>query len=267
MLDKMAPSPTRSARASGTATPASASAPSSTSASAARTSARRWCTRRCAPSPSATSPSASCRTSTAPICRGPAGPGPGRDAVHRRLQDLHHARDDHQRHLGAGLVAHRASGADKSAVAKHFVALSTNAEEVSEFGIDTANMFEFWDWVGGRYSCDSAIGLSLMIAIGWTFRELLDGFHLMDEHFRTAPAEAQPAVLLGLLGIWYGELPSTPSRMPSCPTALSALPAYLQQPTWSPTASPWTGRRPWTGRPARSSGANRAPTASTPSTS
>ncbi len=93
---------------------------------------------------------------------------------------------------------------DEAAVAKHFVAVSTNAEEVAKFGIDTANMFEFWDWVGGRYSYDSAIGLSLMVAIGPDhFRAMLDGFHAMDEHFRTAPLERNLPVLLGLLGVWY----------------------------------------------------------------
>ncbi len=92
----------------------------------------------------------------------------------------------------------------EQAVAKHFVAVSTNAKEVEKFGIDTANMFEFWDWVGGRYSYDSAIGLSLMIAIGpQHFREMLAGFHAMDEHFRTAPFERNLPVLLGLIGIWY----------------------------------------------------------------
>jgi glucose-6-phosphate isomerase len=93
---------------------------------------------------------------------------------------------------------------DEAAVAKHFVAVSTNAEEVAKFGIDTANMFGFWDWVGGRYSYDSAVGLSLMIAIGPDrFREMLAGFHTMDEHFRSAPFERNLPVLLGLLGIWY----------------------------------------------------------------
>ncbi|BFV59222.1 glucose-6-phosphate isomerase [Kitasatospora sp. CMC57] len=96
-------------------------------------------------------------------------------------------------------------GAGQEAVAKHFVALSTNEAGVADFGIDVANMFEFWDWVGGRYSYDSAIGLSLMIAIGPDhFREMLDGFHLVDEHFRTAPAEQNVPLLLGLLGVWYG---------------------------------------------------------------
>ncbi|OON74715.1 glucose-6-phosphate isomerase [Streptomyces tsukubensis] len=121
--------------------------------------------------------------------------------------------------------------ADQSAVAKHFVALSTNAEKVSDFGIDTANMFEFWDWVGGRYSFDSAIGLSLMIAIGPDrFREMLDGFHLVDEHFRTAPAESNVPVLLGLLGIWYDNFHDAQSHA-VLPYShyLSKFTAYLQQ--------------------------------------
>ncbi|MFB9838787.1 glucose-6-phosphate isomerase [Actinoallomurus acaciae] len=98
------------------------------------------------------------------------------------------------------------SALGEDAVAKHFVAVSTNADQVAKFGIDTANMFGFWDWVGGRYSFDSAIGLSLMVAIGpERFREMLDGFHLMDEHFRTAPPERNLPMLLGLLGIWYDD--------------------------------------------------------------
>ena len=98
----------------------------------------------------------------------------------------------------------KALGGDEKAVAKHFVAVSTNAAEVKKFGIDTKNMFEFWDWVGGRYSYDSAIGLSLMIAIGPDrFREMLGGFHTMDEHFRTAPLEKNLPVILGLIGVWY----------------------------------------------------------------
>ncbi|MET7658213.1 glucose-6-phosphate isomerase [Streptomyces sp. NPDC005463] len=120
---------------------------------------------------------------------------------------------------------------DDSAVAKHFVALSTNAEKVSDFGIDTANMFEFWDWVGGRYSYDSAIGLSLMIAIGPdAFREMLDGFHLVDEHFRTAPAESNAPLLMGLLGIWYGNFHGAQSHA-VLPYShyLSKFTAYLQQ--------------------------------------
>ncbi|MFE3603804.1 glucose-6-phosphate isomerase [Streptomyces sp. NPDC059142] len=117
------------------------------------------------------------------------------------------------------------------AVAKHFVALSTNAEKVADFGIDTANMFEFWDWVGGRYSYDSAIGLSLMIAIGpRRFREMLDGFHLVDEHFRTAPPEENAPLLLGLLGVWYGAFFDAQSHA-VLPYShyLSKFTAYLQQ--------------------------------------
>ncbi|MFF8674950.1 glucose-6-phosphate isomerase [Streptomyces sp. NPDC015242] len=120
---------------------------------------------------------------------------------------------------------------DESAVARHFVALSTNAEKVAAFGIDTANMFEFWDWVGGRYSYDSAIGLSLMIAIGPDrFREMLDGFRIVDEHFRTAPPESNVPLLLGLLGIWYGNFHDAQSHA-VLPYShyLSKFTAYLQQ--------------------------------------
>jgi glucose-6-phosphate isomerase len=119
----------------------------------------------------------------------------------------------------------------ESAVAKHFVAVSTNAEEVSKFGIDTAHMFGFWDWVGGRYSMDSAIGLSTMIAIGpENFRKMLDGFHAMDEHFRTAPFERNLPVLLGLLTIWYADFfdAQTAAILPY-DQYLKRFPAYLQQ--------------------------------------
>jgi glucose-6-phosphate isomerase len=122
-------------------------------------------------------------------------------------------------------------GGDKAAVAKHFVAVSTNAAKVSEFGIDTANMFGFWDWVGGRYSMDSAIGLSTMIAIGPdNFRELLTGFHEMDEHFRTAPFEKNLPVLHGLLGLWYNDFfgAQTVAVLPY-EQYLKRFPAYLQQ--------------------------------------
>lgn len=123
-------------------------------------------------------------------------------------------------------------GADGGeAVAKHFVALSTNAEKVAEFGIDTDNMFEFWDWVGGRYSFDSAIGLSLMVAIGpERFREMLAGFHLVDDHFCTAPPEENAPLLLGLLGIWYGNFWDAQSHA-VLPYShyLSKFTAYLQQ--------------------------------------
>jgi glucose-6-phosphate isomerase len=119
----------------------------------------------------------------------------------------------------------------EQAVARHFVAVSTNAEEVAKFGIDTANMFEFWDWVGGRYSYDSAIGLSLMIAIGPDhFREMLTGFHTMDEHFRTTPFERNLPVLLGLLGIWYNNFfgAETVAILPY-DHYLGRLSSYLQQ--------------------------------------
>ena len=122
-------------------------------------------------------------------------------------------------------------GAGDEAVAKHFVALSTNAEKVAEFGIDTQNMFEFWDWVGGRYSYDSAIGLSLMVAIGpGHFREMLAGFHLVDEHFRTAPPEQNVPLLLGLLGIWYGNFHDAQAHA-VLPYShyLGRFTAYLQQ--------------------------------------
>ncbi len=120
---------------------------------------------------------------------------------------------------------------DRSAIAKHFVAVSTNAEAASEFGIDVMNMFGFWDWVGGRYSMDSAIGLSTMIAIGADgFRDLLAGFHEMDEHFRTAPFEANLPVLLGLLTVWYADFfgAQTQAVLPY-DQYLKRFPAYLQQ--------------------------------------
>jgi glucose-6-phosphate isomerase len=119
----------------------------------------------------------------------------------------------------------------ESAVADHFVAVSTNAEKVAEFGIDTANMFGFWDWVGGRYSVDSAIGLSLMIAIGpERFREFLHGFHVVDEHFRTTPLAANAPVLMALLGVWYanGLGFGTKAVLPYA-EELGRFPAYLQQ--------------------------------------
>jgi glucose-6-phosphate isomerase len=122
-------------------------------------------------------------------------------------------------------------GNDESAVSKHFVAISTNAAEVKKFGIDTANMFGFWDWVGGRYSMDSAIGLSTMLAIGPdNFRSMLDGFHQMDEHFRTAPFEQNLPVILGLLAVWYNDFfgAQTAAVLPY-EQYLKRFPAYLQQ--------------------------------------
>jgi glucose-6-phosphate isomerase len=122
-------------------------------------------------------------------------------------------------------------GGDEQLVAKHFVAVSTNAAEVAKFGIDTANMFGFWDWVGGRYSMDSAIGLSTMVAIGPdNFRAMLDGFHQMDEHFRTAPFEGNLPVILGLLSVWYNNFfgAQTVAVLPY-EQYLKRFPAYLQQ--------------------------------------
>jgi glucose-6-phosphate isomerase len=120
---------------------------------------------------------------------------------------------------------------DDKAVSRHFVAVSTNAERVADFGIDTDNMFGFWDWVGGRYSFDGAIGLSLMVAIGGeAFREMLAGFRAIDEHFRTAPFEANMPVLMGLLGVWYTDFFGAQTRavLPYS-QRLSRFPAYLQQ--------------------------------------
>jgi glucose-6-phosphate isomerase len=120
---------------------------------------------------------------------------------------------------------------DEAAIAKHFVAVSTNAEEVRKFGIDTENMFGFWEWVGGRYSMDSAIGLSTMLAIGPDgFREMLAGFHAMDEHFRSAPLERNLPALMGLLAVWYGDFfgAQTVAVLPYS-QYLKRFPAYLQQ--------------------------------------
>ena len=125
----------------------------------------------------------------------------------------------------------RGLGGDETAVAKHFVAVSTNAAGVAKFGIDTANMFEFWDWVGGRYSMDSAIGLSTMVAIGPdNFRDMLAGFHEMDEHFRTTPFDRNLPVIMGLLSIWYNDFfgAQTVAVLPY-EQYLKRFPAYLQQ--------------------------------------
>jgi len=122
-------------------------------------------------------------------------------------------------------------GGDEKSIAKHFVAVSTNATEVTKFGIDTANMFGFWDWVGGRYSMDSAIGLSTMLAIGPdNFRAMLSGFHQIDEHFRTAPFKQNLPVLMGLLSIWYGDFfGAQTSGVFPYEQYLKRFPAYLQQ--------------------------------------
>jgi glucose-6-phosphate isomerase len=136
------------------------------------------------------------------------------------MTNAHTARDWSLKKLG-----------NEKAVAKHFVAVSTNAEEVTKFGIDTANMFGFWDWVGGRYSMDSAIGLSTMLAVGPdNFRKLLAGFHAMDEHFRTAPFEKNLPVLMGLLSVWYNDFfdAQTVAVLPY-EQYLKRFPAYLQQ--------------------------------------
>jgi glucose-6-phosphate isomerase len=128
-------------------------------------------------------------------------------------------------------LASQGRGGDEKAVARHFVAVSTNAEKVADFGIDTTNMFGFWDWVGGRYSFTSAIGLSLMVAIGpEQYRELLDGFHAMDEHFRTAPYEENLPALLGLISLWYVDFFGAQSQavLPYS-QYLARFPAYLQQ--------------------------------------
>jgi len=138
------------------------------------------------------------------------------------LTNARHARDWLLRSLG---------GNDDSAVAKHFVAVSTNAQRVADFGIDTENMFGFWDWVGGRYSFDSAVGLSVMLAVGpGRFREMLAGFHLVDEHFRTTPIERNVPALMGLLNIWYNNFlgAQTHAVLPYA-QYLHRFPAYLQQ--------------------------------------
>ncbi len=158
-----------------------------------------------------------------------------------------------------------------AAVSKHFVAVSTNAKLVDDFGINTDNMFGFWDWVGGRYSVDSAIGLSVMAAIGKErFAEFLAGFHLVDEHFRTAPLEANAPALLGLIGLWY-------NNFFGARDARGAAVLQRHGPVRGLSAAADDGvqrqvgaRRRHTGdapTPARSSGANRAPTASMRSTS
>ena len=160
---------------------------------------------------------------------------------------------------------------DDAAVANHFVAVSTNAEAVSKFGIDVMNMFGFWDWVGGRYSMDSAIGLSTMVAIGpRAFHELLAGFHAMDEHFRTAPFEANLPVILGLLTVWYTRLLRRPdaggAALRPVPQAVPGLPAAADDGVQRQARHPRPASTSTT-TPRRSTGASPAPTASTASTS
>ncbi len=158
-----------------------------------------------------------------------------------------------------------------AAVSKHFVAVSTNAKLVDEFGIDTDNMFGFWDWVGGRYSVDSAIGLSVMAVIGRErFAEFLSGFHIVDEHFRTAPLEANAPVLLGLIGLWYNDFfdaaVARGAAVLQRPVAVRGVPAAADDGVQRQVGA----RRRHAGHhraPARSSGASREPTASTRSTS
>ena len=162
-------------------------------------------------------------------------------------------------------------GGDEASVAKHFVAVSTNAAEVATFGIDTANMFGFWDWVGGRYSMESAIGLSTMLAIGPEhFRAMLDGFHEMDEHFRTAPFAQNLPVLMGLLGIWNTNFlgAHTVAVLPY-EQYLKRFPAYLQQLTMESNGKRVTldGDEVVVRDRRRSTGESRAPTASTRSIS
>ena len=162
-------------------------------------------------------------------------------------------------------------GGDAAAVAKHFVAVSTNAGEVAKFGIDPENMFPFWDWVGGRYSLCSAVGLSTLVAIGPAhFRALLDGFHAMDEHFRTAPFARNLPVLLGLLVRLVRELLRRGTAARCCPTTsrCAASPRTCSSSGWRATASACAATaRMSTAPPRRCCSASRARTASTPSTS
>ena len=230
-----ATSPTACAPAPGPATPASRSAPWSTSASAAPTSGRPWPTPRCATTATARPRSGSSRTSTPPTSpRRCVGLDPAEtlfvvcSKTFTTQETLTNARTARSWLLsGLGL----SDDADGGAVAKHFVAVSTHADRVADFGIDPANMFGFWDWVGGRYSYDSAIGLSLMLAIGREqFGEMLAGFHAIDEHLRTAPFEENLPVLMGLISVWYINFFRTQSQavLPYS-QYLARFPAYLQQ--------------------------------------
>ena len=157
-------------------------------------------------------------------------PRRGGDAVHRLVEDVHDARDDHQRDLGPAVAGRRGSATTPRSRGTSSRCRPTPSK-VAEFGIDTANMFEFWDWVGGRYSMWSAIGLSLMIAIGPdNFRELLAGAHEMDEHFRTAPLAANLPATMALLSCWYRDyLGAETHAVVPYAQALGKLPSYLQQ--------------------------------------
>ena len=197
-----------------------------------------------------------------PVCRG--------DAVHRLVQDLHDARDDDQRphrsRVGAQGFGRREGGRDATSLLSR-----PTPRRSRKFGIDPANMFGFWDWVGGRYSMDSAIGLSTMIAIGPDhFREMLAGFHAMDEHFRTAPFERNLPVLMGLLAVWYNDFfdAQTVAVLPY-EQYLKRFPAYLQQLTMESNGKHVTLRRRAGRLSDRTdlSGASRAPMASTRSIS
>ncbi len=224
--------PNGSAAASGRATPASRSATSSTSASAAPTSARRWPTRRCATSAD--------RELTFRFVSNVDGTDfaeatrdldPDADALRDLLEDLHHAGDDDQR-------AHRPRvGAGRARAARRRRSPGTSSpspptpRRSTKFGIDTENMFGFWEWVGGRYSMDSAIGLSTMLAIGPDrFAEMLAGFHAMDEHFREAPLGANLPALMGLLGGLVRRLLRRPDLRRA---SLRPVPAPLSRPTSS----------------------------------
>ena len=217
------------------------SATSSTSASAAPTSARRWPTTRCS--------DYSRRDMTFRFVSNVDGtdfwechprPRPRRDAVHRRVEDVHHPRDAHQRAQRPRVAARRARG-DESAVAKHFVAVSTNADEVAKFGIDTANMFEFWDWVGGRYSYDSrhrpvADGRDRPRAVR---RDARRASASIDEHFRTAPFEQNLPVLHGPHRHLVRRLlrRRRPRRSSRTASTSSASPRTSSSSTWRATAS------------------------------
>ena len=263
-------SPTASVPVNSRVIPASRLRTSSTSASAAPTSGPSWRTRRSSITARVTLPSVSYPTWIPPTSRRRSATSTADETLFiissktfgtlETLTNAKSARDWVVSALGS-----------PDAVANHFVAVSTNAERVSEFGIDTANMFGFWDWVGGRYSMDSAIGLSTMIALGPDqFDEMLAGFHAMDEHFRTAPLAANLPVLMGLLAFWYRDFFGAADRrrdaLRAVPQAVPRLPAAAHDGVQRQARD--AGRHGTsTTTPARSTGASRAPTGSTRSTS